>query len=152
MRYSHRHINQAGIYLTKHFEGFVPVIYFCPAKVETIGYGETDKVIIEQYRGKKISEPEAEKLLIKSLKKYSFAVYNLINSRVPLSDNEFSALVSFSYNLGIRSLRDSTLRKVILREEYEEAPNQFKRWVYAGGRKLNGLVKRRRAEIDLWNK
>ena len=146
-----RYINETGILLIKKWESFQPKTYLCSAGVETIGYGETDKKIINEYRNKEITIGEADILLRKSLNKYCKAVYDLINIYVPLSDNEFAALVSFSYNLGIYSLKVSTLRKVILRYEYDEAPTQFRRWVYAKGKKLRGLVNRRNDEVRLWS-
>ena len=72
------------------------------------------------------------------------AVLRLIN--VPLTDGQFDALVSFTYNLGGGALQRSTLRRKINREEHAEVPEQFMRWVWAGGRKLRGLVRRRAAE------
>lgn len=70
---------------------------------------------------------------------------------VPLSEGQFDALVSFTYNLGSGQLLGSQLRAVINRQEYDQAPAQFARWVYAGGVKYRGLVLRRQAEIDRWN-
>ena len=76
------------------------------------------------------------------------AVLRLIN--VPLTDGQFDALVSFTYNLGGGALQRSTLRRKINREEHTEVPEQFMRWVWAGGRKLRGLVRRREAEAGLY--
>lgn len=75
-------------------------------------------------------------------------VLRLIN--VPLTHNQFDTLVSFTYNLGGGALQSSTLRRKINREEHAEAPEQFLRWVFAGRRKLKGLVSRRQAEADLY--
>ena len=72
----------------------------------------------------------------------------LIN--VPLTDGQFDALASFTYNLGGGALQRSTLRRKINREEHADVPEQFMRWVWAGGRKLKGLVRRREAESDLY--
>jgi lysozyme len=72
------------------------------------------------------------------------ALLRLIN--VPLTDGQFDALVSFTYNLGGGALQRSTLRRKINREEHTEVPEQFMRWVLAGGRKLKGLVRRHEAE------
>jgi len=77
------------------------------------------------------------------------AVLRLIN--VPLTDGQFDALVSFTYNLGGGALQRSTLRRKINREEHTEVPEQFMRWVWAGGRKLKGLVRRRNSEINCYS-
>ena len=69
---------------------------------------------------------------------------------MPLTDGQFDALVSFTYNLGGGALQRSTLRGKINREEHAEIPEQFMRWVWAGGRKLKGLVRRRAAEAGLY--
>lgn len=74
------------------------------------------------------------------------AVLRLIS--VPLTDGQFDALVSFTYNLGGGALQRSTLRRKINREEHAEVPEQFMRWVWAGGRKLKGLVRRRQEEVN----
>lgn len=76
------------------------------------------------------------------------AVLGLIN--VPLTDGQFDALTSFTYNLGGGALQRSTLRRKINREEHADVPEQFMRWVWAGSRKLKGLVRRRAAEADLY--
>ena len=76
------------------------------------------------------------------------AVLRLIN--VLLTDGQFDALVSFTYNPGGGALQRSTLRRKINREEHTEVPEQFMRWVWAGGRKLKGLVRRRVAEAGLY--
>ncbi len=70
--------------------------------------------------------------------------------KVPLTDGQFDALVSFTFNLGSGAFQRSTLRRKVNREEHDEAPEQFMRWVWAGGRRLRGLVKRREAEIGLY--
>jgi lysozyme len=66
------------------------------------------------------------------------------------TDGQFDALVSFTYNLGGEALQRSTLRRKINREEHAEVPEQFMRWVWAGGRKLRGLVRRRAAEAKVY--
>ena len=96
-----------------------------------------------------ISEAQAERLLMADLQGVEAAVRRLI--RVPLTQNQFDALVSFTFNLGAGRLQASRLRMVINRGEYAAAPAEFRRWVVGGGRKLPGLVARRRAEIELYN-
>ncbi len=136
-----RHITQDGLDMIKRFEGFSPTVYICPAGYPTIGYGH----LIQ--RGEyfdSITEEQAEDLLRLDVKVAEQAVLRLIN--VPISDGQFDALVSFTYNLGAGALQRSTLRRKVNREAHEEVPAQLVRWVWAGGRKLPGLVVRRSTE------
>ena len=137
-----RHITQNGIDLIKRFEGFSRTVYFCPAGYPTIGYGHVVKPHEDFLAG--IDEAQAEELLRQDAVIAERAVLRLIN--VPLTDGQFDALVSFTYNLGGGALQRSTLRRKINREEHADVPEQFMRWVWAGGRKLKGLVRRREAE------
>lgn len=95
-----------------------------------------------------ISETEAEELLRKDVESAERAVLRLVN--VPLTDGQFDALVSFTYNLGSGALQCSTLRRKVNRQAHAEVPEQLMRWVWAGGRKLNGLVKRRNCESSMY--
>ena len=95
-----------------------------------------------------ITEEEGLELLMLDIAKFERGVNRLID--VPLNQNQFDALTSFAFNLGNGSLQASTLRKKVNREDYEGAADEFPRWVFAGGRKLNGLVKRRYAERALF--
>ena len=143
-----RHITQDGIDLIKRFEGFSRTVYFCPAGYPTIGYGHVVKDGEDFSNG--IMEGEAEELLRQDAVIAERAVLRLIN--VPLTDGQFDALVSFTFNLGGGALQRSTLRRKINREEHVEVPEQFMRWVWAGGRKLKGLVRRREAEGMLYKR
>ena len=91
-----------------------------------------------------ISEAEAEGLLRKDVATAKEAVLRLI--QVPLTECQFDALTSFVYNLGAGALQLSTLRRKVNRETRREVPAEFMRWVWAGGRKLKGLLRRRQAE------
>ena len=137
-----RNITQNGLDLIKRFEGFSRTVYFCPAGYPTIGYGHVVKDDEDFSAG--IDESQAEELLRQDAQIAERTVLRLIN--VPLTDGQFDALVSFTYNLGGGALQRSTLRRKINREEHAEVPEQFMRWVWAGGRKLKGLVRRRAAE------
>ena len=141
-----RNITQNGLDLIKRFEGFSRTVYFCPADYPTIGYGHVVKDDEDFSAG--IDESQAEELLRQDAQIAERAVLRLIN--VPLTDGQFDALVSFTYNLGGGALQRSTLRRKINREEHAEVPEQFMRWVWAGGRKLKGLMLRRKAEILLY--
>lgn len=142
-----RHITQSGIDLIKRFEGFSAKVYICPAGYPTIGFGHVVKPYEDFSAG--IDEALGEELLRQDAQIAERAVLRLIN--VPLTDGQFDALVSFTYNLGGGALQRSTLRRKINREEHAEVPEQFMRWVWAGGRKLKGLVRRREAEVKLYN-
>lgn len=142
-----RHITQNGIDLIKRFEGFSRTVYFCPAGYPTIGYGHVVKPHEDFSAG--IDEARAEELLRQDAQIAERAVLRLIN--VPLTDGQFDALVSFTYNLGGGALQRSTLRRKINREEHADVPEQFMRWIWAGGRKLKGLVRRRAAETQFYN-
>ena len=141
-----RHITQEGIDLIKRFEGFSPTVYFCPAGYPTIGYGHVVKKGEDFSDG--ITQGEAEELLRLDAQIAERAVLRLIT--VPLTDGQFDALVSFTYNLGSGALQRSTLRRVINRQNHHNVPDQLMRWVWAGGRKLRGLVRRREAEALLY--
>lgn len=143
-----KHITVSGIEFIKNFEAYSPIPYICPAGYITIGYGH---VVTENEKNnfkKEISKEEAEELLKKDLHKSEKAILRLIS--VPLTNNQFDALCSFVFNAGSGALQRSTLRAKLNREEYEDAADEFLKWIWAGGRILNGLVKRRRAERDLF--
>ncbi len=95
-----------------------------------------------------IDEATAEELLRRDVESAERAVLRLI--RVPLADGRFDALGSFVFNLGAGSLQRSTLRRKVNREEHDAVSAEFGRWVWAGGRKLKGLVRRREAEAELY--
>lgn len=145
-----RAINQAGLELVKEMEGFRADAYVCPAGVWTIGYGHTDGV----QRGQHVTREEAEELLRRDLEGAAASVERLIT--VPLTDNQFAALVSFTFNVGENNLRNSTLRRKLNAGQYDAAPAQLSLWVKAtdpatGQKKtLPGLVRRRSAEGQLW--
>jgi GH24 family phage-related lysozyme (muramidase) len=139
-----RHVTAEGLALIRRFEGFSPVIYRCPAGYDTIGYGH---VVRESERARfadGIAEVEAEELLRADVRAAEAAVLRLIT--VPLTDGQFDALVSFTFNLGAAALQRSTLRRKVNREEHAGVPAELRRWVWAGGRRLPGLVARRAAE------
>jgi len=139
-----RHITQAGLDLICRSEGFSPVIYLCPAGYPTIGYGHLITEANKEQFLDGIDELEALDLLKTDVQKAEQSVLRLIN--VPLTDGQFDALVSFTFNLGGGALQRSTLRRKINRGEHSAIPAEFMKWVWAGGRKQKGLVRRRRAE------
>ena len=143
-----RHITDEGLRLIKRFEGFSPTIYICPAGWPTIGYGH---VVKDHERGRFVGGIERDvgtAVLRTDVKVAERAVLRLI--RTGLDDGQFDALVSFAFNLGAGALQRSTLRRKINREEHLAVPAEFRRWVWAGGRKLKGLVRRRKAEAAMY--
>ena len=144
-------LNREGLNLIKKFEGFKPNVYICPAGKKTIGYGH------KLFRGEKImtvSEKDAESILKEDVRKAEKGVIKHV--KVKLTENQFSALVSFTFNVGVTNFLESTLLRKINREKFDEVPEQLKRWVYAtvDGKKteLKGLVARRKAECNLFMK
>ncbi len=143
-----RQITQEGLRLIKRFEGFEPEIYLDAAGLPTIGYSHLIRKGEHKMFENGISEAAGEALLIKDVQTAERAVLRLID--VPLTDGQFDALVSFTFNLGGGALQRSTLRRKVNREEHADVPREFLRWVWAGGRKLRGLVRRREAEAALY--
>ena len=142
-----RQISQDGLDLIKRFEGFSRTVYVCPAGYPTIGYGHVVKSDEDFTVG--IDAEQADELLRQDAGIAERAILRLIN--VPLTDGQFDALVSFTYNLGGGALQRSTLRRKVNRENHTEVPEQFLRWVWAGGRQLKGLIRRRAAESQLYS-
>ncbi len=141
-----RCVNQDGKNLIKEFEELHITPYLCPGKIWTIGYGHTRTV----YEGQRITAPIAERLLDEDLRLFERAVARLVT--VPLSENQFSALVCFAYNVGVGNFESSTLLKLLNRGWYEQVPVQLMRWNRANGEVFGGLARRRAAESRLWNK
>jgi GH24 family phage-related lysozyme (muramidase) len=144
------HVTQSGIDLIKHFEGFSAAIYICLAGYPTIGYGHAVNPDERQQFASGITAKQAESLLRRDLQTAEHAVLRLIT--VPLTDGQFDALVSFTFNLGAGALQRSTLRRKVNRGDHTNVPPEFRKWVWAGGRKLEGLVRRREAEAALYAK
>lgn len=136
--------SQKGINLIKQFEGCSLQAYKCPAGKWTIGYGHTKGV----KQGQKITQAKAEELLKSDLINYEKGVTKAV--KVPINQNQYDALVSFSYNVGLAALRTSTLLKKLNKKDYTGAANEFMRWNKANGKVLNGLTKRRAAEQKLF--
>lgn len=143
-----RYVTNEGLNLIKRFEGFEPEIYLDAAGLPTIGYGHLIRKGEHKMFENGISKSAAEALLTKDVLSAEQAVLRLID--VPLTNGQFDALVSFTYNLGSGALQRSTLRRKVNREEHEEVPTEFSKWVWAGGRKLEGLIRRREAEVLLY--
>jgi len=133
-----------GIALIRYFEGCRLDAYLCPAGVWTIGYGHTKGV----KEGDTIDQEAAEAFLIEDLEEFEGYITEMVE--VPLSQSQFDALVSWTFNLGPGNLERSTLLAKLNQGEYTDVPFEIKRWTRAGGVILPGLVKRRNAEAALF--
>lgn len=132
--------------LIKQFEGCRLEAYKCSAGVPTIGYGHTAGVKM----GDSITQEQADKWFDDDYAKFESEVKRMTKS-VLLTENQLGALVSFAYNLGAERLRLSTLLKRVLANPFDpDIRNQFMLWINAGGRKVEGLKRRRKAEADLY--
>lgn len=140
------HVSDRGLALIREFEGFRSSIYLDAAGLPTIGYGHLLKPGEDFSDG--ISPDRALALLRTDVMIAERAVARFIS--IPLTQSEFDALVSFTFNLGSGVLQRSTLRRKLNRGEYDEVPEQLMRYVWAGGRKQKGLIRRRQAEAYLF--
>lgn len=146
-------IDQAGIDLIKEFESFMAAPYLCPAGVPTIGYGTT-----RYYNGVKVSmsdlpitEEKAVEYLMNDVHYFELAVDVMATDKI--TQNQLNALVSFAYNLGAASLKGSALLRKVNEDPSDiTIRDEFEKWVNAGGKKLNGLVRRRATEAELYFK
>jgi lysozyme len=136
-----------GLALIKRFEGFSATPYLCPARIWTIGYGHV-LLPAERHSVMQVDEAMAERLLVADVRFAEHAVRR--NIAVVLSQNQFDALVSFTFNVGAAALQRSALRRVIHRGEEDDIAQQWMRWVWGGGRRLPGLLTRRAAELALF--
>lgn len=137
--------NEAGLALIRQFEGCRLKAYKCPAGVWTIGYGWTHGVKpTDQW-----TQAQAEEMLVKGLDQYENAVQSAIGAHSTTS-NQFSALVSICYNIGAGNFVKSSMLRHHKAGDYQKAADAFLLWNKAGGKGLNGLIKRRQAERALY--
>lgn len=139
-----------GIPIIRKFEGLKLRAYLCPSLIWTIGYGNTfyengSKV----QQGDKITLDRADRLLFFVVQKFEAEIKKLVKSEI--NDNQLGALTSFAFNVGAGNLAKSTLlKKVNANPNDETIRDEFNRWTKSGGKVLNGLVTRRKAEADLY--
>jgi len=143
-----RHVTEEGLNLIKRFEGFSPAIYICPAGYPTIGYGHVVLAHEREQFAEGITQAKATDILRKDVGIAERAVVRLISE--PLTDGQFDALVSFTFNLGAGALQRSTLRRKVNRWEHESVLAELMKWVWAAGKKFPGLIRRRRSESSLY--
>ena len=144
-------INSEGLNIIKHFEGFSPSVYLCPANRWTIGYGSTwdknRKSVTKAHPD--ITEEEGEVLLRQELDHCYYAISKLVDAEI--TENMHSALCSFIFNVGSGNFQRSTMRMKLNRGDYYGASAEFPKWRKAGGKILKGLVRRRTMERDLFD-
>lgn len=142
-------MTKAGLDLIKYYEKLETVAYKDPGGVWTIGYGHTAACGSPIPKaGMKITKARAEAIFLSDVRYFEEWVKTLV--RVPLTDSQYSALVSFCFNLGPTNFQKSTLLRKLNAKDYNGAANEFDKWVYDNGVKLRGLVKRRASEKALF--
>lgn len=153
-------MSKKGLDKLAEWEGVKTEVYKDSAGLPTIGVGHlltkdelrSGKINIlgrNVKYGDGLTEDQVEALFQQDIVSRETAVDKLV--RVPLSQNQFDALVSFVFNVGRQAFQNSTLLKVLNDGRYQDVPDQLERWIYSGGKKVDGLVNRRRNEISLWN-
>ena len=133
-------ISENGLELIKKFEGCETTAYQDSVGVWTIGFGHTKGV----EEGQTCSIEDAESMLADEMDEYEGYINNMV--KVELQQHEFDALVAWVYNLGPTNLGESTMLKVLNEGQFDRVPDEMNRWTRAGGKILEGLVRRRQAE------
>lgn len=150
-------VSENGVNLIKEFEGLRLEAYRCSAGVLTIGYGHTEGV----FEGQKITEAEAGRLLSYDLNLFETQLLKALDAdEITVNQNQFDALVSFAFNLGIYTLvhggRNAKVTDVgsiwrnLKAERFQDAGDAFMLYTKAGGKTSEGLMRRRRAERELF--
>lgn len=138
-----------GRELITKFEGCILKAYWCPAGILTIGIGHTSADGSPTVAaGMIITRDEADTILARDLLSFEDSVTRLV--KVPLNQNQFDALISFTFNLGAGALKGSTLLRKLNAGDYAGAASEFAKWNKAGGKVLAGLTRRRTAEAELF--
>jgi lysozyme len=144
---SQTRVSPRGLDIIKRHEGLRLNAYLCPAGVWTIGYGHTSAAGAPTVKpGMRITEAEALAILARDLGRFEARVNRLV--KVPLTQHQFDALVSFDFNTG--AIHSSTLLRKLNAGRHQDVPAELMRWTRAGGKELPGLVRRRREEAGLW--
>jgi len=138
-------ISPQGLSLTKQFEGLRLTAYQDVAGIWTIGYGHVGNV----HPGQTITDEQADSLLLADMADAISAVNRLV--KVSLTQGQFDALCDFTFNVGIGNFTNSTLLRLLNAGDNAGASQQFGQWVYAGGQKVEGLMRRRAVEQAMFN-
>ena len=148
-----RRINRQTLTLIRRFEGLRLKAYRDAVGVWTIGYGHTSMAGPPKVTpGTRITREEAERILRRDIERFARQVAKVLGPDVMsrLNDNQFGALMSFAFNVGIGNLKRSSVLRAVREGRFDDVPRLLMRWTRAGGRRLRGLVRRRRAEGRLW--
>ena len=137
-----------GLKLIKEAEGFSAKAYQDVIGVWTIGYGSATTAGFPIKPQDTITEEKATEWLQQELSKVEVAIKSAVH--VPLTQNQFDALASLIYNIGVGNFQKSTLLKLINQQRYQDAAQQFLVWNKAGGKEVKGLSNRRKKELDLF--
>jgi lysozyme len=143
-------VSSKGLELIKEFEGFSNVAYLCSAKKATIGYGNTfweDGTPVKI--GDQVSKERAETLLKHVVDNFSVAVE--VDIKIEVTQNQFDAMVSLAYNIGLGAFKNSTLLRQLNRGNFVGASQEFLRWDKSNGKPLHGLTRRREREKLLFD-
>ena len=145
----------------KRFEGFECTMYFDAAGLRTIGVGHlltkdelsSGKINIQgnpiRYLGHGLTDDQVDALLTQDLEKFIKTIDEAV--KVDLNNNQRIALISLAFNIGLEAFMSSTLRRKLNRGDYASVPYELNRWVWSGGKVLNGLEIRRSREGEIWN-
>ena len=141
-----------GLQLIKKYEGYKTTPYRCPAGLYTVGYGHLigNGLQLPDEWNRTFSRGEIDELLRTDLARFERGVLRYCT--VYFTQSQFDATVSFSFNLGLGVLQRSTLRQKLNRGDYDGVSKEFLRYTRAGGKVLKGLVRRRQAEYNLFNR
>ena len=140
-------LNKDGLDLIKNFEGCKLTVYADGAGLPTVGYGHMDRTMTI---GNTIDQEEANTLLDVDLTRTENVLRKYI--KVIITDNQFSALVSLAFNIGVGNFVKSTLLKLVNEEEFDDAAKEFMKWDHLGQDLSVGLMRRREAEKALFLK
>ena len=139
-------INQAGLELIGNAESCRRDPYMCPARVLTVGIGSTGKVENRRY-----SDTEIAEMWVTDIRAAEKCVNQYANGK-RMTDNQLSAITSFTFNVGCSALQKSTLARYAMREQWSQMCGELSKWVYIGKEKSNGLINRRAKEFELCTK
>ncbi|MDE6491213.1 MAG: lysozyme [Muribaculaceae bacterium] len=142
--------SQQMIDLIMQWEGFRAKAYRCPSGVLTVGYGHTGAEITPETT---VTTDEATGMLLADIRNVERCIASMSDGAgVVLTQHQFDALVSLAFNIGSTRLRRSMLwRKISINAPTDEITREFRRWVYAGGKIMPGLVKRREREASIYS-
>lgn len=143
-------VSDKCVNMIKHHEGFVRKPYQDPIGLWTVGVGHLigDGKKLPKEWNKEFTDEEVDNILCEDLERFEIGIQRL--TKVSLTQSQFDALVSFSFNVGLGNFQSSTLRSKLNRGDYEGASNEFPKWRKAGGKILKGLVRRRADERNLF--